>query len=68
MPGKEFESGKSVWNLYDDKNLQDIESRVIDEVLCTHHCYMEILNDFRKFKYLERYKKRIDTQNLKEAG
>lgn len=69
MPGKKFESGKSVWGLYDEKNYEGIKARVIDEVLCTHHCYMKVLEDFRNFKKLEKNKKRFEKLlNLQEAG
>ncbi|WP_237443785.1 hypothetical protein [Sinobacterium norvegicum] len=53
MPGKKFESGKSVWDLYDANEYDSIVDRVIDEVMCTHQCYLEIVEDIRKFKALE---------------
>lgn len=69
LPDKKFESGKSVWDLYDDQNRSGIEERVIDEVLCSYHCYIKIINDFKYFKYLEKNKKRIDSSlKIQEAG
>jgi hypothetical protein len=53
LPGKKFENGKKVWDMYDSKAFNIIESRVIDEVMCTHECYIKILSDIRKFKILE---------------
>lgn len=58
IPGIKFESGKSVWSMYDDKQFDQIESRVIDEVVCTHECYIKILSDIREFKRLEKDHKR----------
>lgn len=69
MPEKKFESGKSVWDLYDEKNYNGIELRVIDEVLCSHYCYMKILEDLRNFKYLEKNKNRLEKSlGLQETG
>lgn len=60
MPGKKFESGTSVWDLYDTHEYDSIVNRVIDEVMCSHQCYLEIVEDIRKFKALEvNQKKRI---------
>ncbi len=57
LPEKKFESGRVVWDLYEAQDKSGIEERVIDEVLCTHYCYMKIINDFRYFKRLERNQK-----------
>ncbi|MYM64055.1 hypothetical protein [Pseudomaricurvus sp. HS19] len=59
LPEKKFDSGVRVWDLYDQGHTSAIEGRVIDEVLCTRHCYMKILSDVRTFKYLEKNKKRL---------
>lgn len=59
MPGKKFDSGKSVWDLYDAKEYFSIESRVKDEVSCAHLSYIKILNDYRKFKELEKSDRKL---------
>lgn len=68
MPEKKFDSGKSVWELYDLNEKDSIESRVIDEVMCTHQCYLNILFDSKKFKSLElndkKYKKILEKRAL----
>ena len=58
IPEKKFESGKSVWGMYDEKQYDQIESRVVDEVVCTHECYIKILANVREFKRLEKNHKR----------
>jgi hypothetical protein len=58
--GKKFECGKSVWDLYEGKMFSDIETRVIDEVMCTFFSYKLLLEEIRKFKALEsKEKKRV---------
>ncbi|PPC84715.1 MAG: hypothetical protein CTY38_01140 [Methylotenera sp.] len=58
MANKKFESGKTVWDLYEEENYNGIKDRVMDEVLSTHQCYMLIKQDFDKFKALELVDKR----------
>lgn len=58
LANKKFESGKTVWDLYEEKNYSGIKDRVMDEVLSTHQCYMLIKQDFDKFKALELADKR----------
>ena len=58
MPGKRFDSGKSVWDLYESGKYAEINSRVIDEIASTHTVYKCILSDYRKFKRLEKDEKR----------
>ncbi|HEY8034484.1 MAG TPA: hypothetical protein VIF37_02720 [Methylobacter sp.] len=50
---KKFESGKTVWDLYEAKNYDAISARVLDEIVCTHKCYELIKVDLDKFKSLE---------------
>ena len=58
LPGKKFESGKTVWDCYDSNDYSGIQSRVTDEVQCTVECYIKILSNIRKFKILEEYEKK----------
>ncbi len=58
LPGKKFESGKAVWDLYESKKFDEIEFRVRDEIVCTHLSYISILNDYKKFKNLEKNAKK----------
>lgn len=67
MPGKKFESGKSVWDMYELREFSVIESRVVDEVMCTHECYIQILADLRKYKTLESNDKKRKKILAKEA-
>ncbi|HTB32665.1 MAG TPA: hypothetical protein VK808_11595 [Bacteroidia bacterium] len=48
LPNKNFKSGKSVWELYEQKDYQTIEERIKDEVLCTYLCYKSLKEDFEK--------------------
>lgn len=57
ISGKKFASGKSVWELYEQKELEVIEKRVKDEVMCTHTIYKSIISDYRHFKILEKDEK-----------
>ena len=57
MTGKKFSSGKSVWELYEQKNHTLIEERVIDEVVSSHVIYKSIIADYRYFKKLEKDEK-----------
>ena len=57
MAGKKFSSGKSVWELYEQKNHTLIEERVIDEVVSSHFIYKSIIADYRYFKKLEKDEK-----------
>lgn len=57
LPSTRFESGKSVWELYESGNYKDIQARVMAEVLSTHRCYELINSDIEKFKSLERREK-----------
>ncbi len=53
-----FESGKNVWSLFENKRLKLIESRVVDEIIATHHIYKQLLLSFRQFKQLEEKEKK----------
>ncbi|MDH1057430.1 hypothetical protein [Aquipseudomonas alcaligenes] len=53
IPGTKFESGKSVWELYESKEFKEIQARVLSEVYSTHRCYELIKSDLDKFKSLE---------------
>lgn len=71
LPGTKFESGKSVWELYESKDHEGIRTRVFDEVYSTHRCYELIKCDFDKFKSLElSHKKRekLANKTLIESG
>lgn len=56
--GTKFESGKTVWQLYEAESHADIQSRVLDEVYSTYKCYELIRLDFELFKNLEARNKR----------
>jgi len=58
MPGTKFESGKSVWDLYESKDYTGITERVNDEIISTHHIYKSLLSEYRGFKRLEKEEKR----------
>jgi hypothetical protein len=53
LSDKTFESGRSVWELYEQKDFTGIATRVVDEVITTHKCYGLIKSDLDKFKRLE---------------
>lgn len=53
LPGTKFETGKSVWELYESKDYEIIQARVLSEVYSTHRCYELIKSDIDKFKSLE---------------
>lgn len=61
LPDTKFETGKSVWQLYESEDYEGIQSRVLSEVASTHRCYELIKSDLDQFKYLEfdhkKYKK-----------
>jgi hypothetical protein len=58
LKDKKFESGKSVWDLYDVKDYNGIAARVLDEILSTYKCYELIKFDLDKFKSLEASEKK----------
>lgn len=59
LPGTKFETGKSVWELYELKDYKGIQARVLSEVSSTHRCYELIKTDLDTFKSLEfNHKKR----------
>lgn len=66
MPGKKFESGKVVWDLYENELYDEIEYRTNDEISCTHTMYSEILNNYKHFKHLEKEDKRNKYQKTSE--
>ncbi|NOQ64622.1 MAG: hypothetical protein GQ582_08940 [Methyloprofundus sp.] len=57
--GKRFESGTSVWGLYEERKFLTIENRVVDEIMSTFLAYRSILDEIRKFKTLESQDKKI---------
>ncbi|NOR55190.1 MAG: hypothetical protein GQ531_03180 [Sulfurovum sp.] len=61
LPDTKFETGKSVWQLYESEDYEGIQARVLSEVASTHRCYELIKSDLDQFKYLEfdykKYKK-----------
>lgn len=65
LNGKNFETGKIVWDLYESKNYDSIKARVLDEVVSTHKCYELIKFDLDKFKSLEANSKKIKKQEEK---
>ncbi|MGV8865017.1 MAG: hypothetical protein ACOH2T_28185 [Pseudomonas sp.] len=60
MHGTKFESGKSVWQLYEAKSHAEIQGRVLDEVYSTYKCYELLQSDFESFKNLEARNKRYE--------
>lgn len=53
LPDTKFDSGKSVWELYESKRYKEIQSRTLNEVYATHRCYELIKLDLDNFKSLE---------------
>lgn len=66
--GKKFESGTSVWALYEQKKFDEIESRVIDEIISTHHCYRGMISDIQRFRSLDVQAKKWQKQKLKQQA
>lgn len=58
--GKKFESGTSVWELYEQKKF--------DEIASTHHCYKEIISDIRRFRSLDLAAKKREKEKLKQQA
>ena len=54
IPSKKFDTGKSVWNLYESNDRSAIISRVCEEIEVTYTIYRSIISDYQKFKYLEK--------------
>ena len=50
VTGQKFESGTSVWEMYEKKEYQVIQDRVVDEIVATHQCYREIVLGIRHSK------------------
>ncbi len=67
MPDTKFETGKSVWQLYESKNYEEIQQRVVHEVFSTHRCYELIKTDLEKFKTLELRNKKLEKSVKTEA-
>lgn len=59
MPGTKFETGKTVWQLYESKSHEEIQQRVVSEIFSTHRCYELIKTDLETFKSLELRKKNL---------
>lgn len=53
LPDTTFETGKSVWELYEMKRYDNIQARVLEEVAATYRCYELIKSDITRFKSLE---------------
>ena len=71
LPDTKFETGKSVWELYESKDYQGIQNRVLSEVYSTHRCYELIKTDIDKFKSLELSQKKREkaaSKILAESG
>lgn len=60
LPEIQFESGKSVWELYEQKDHEKIQHRVLEEVSATYSCYNLIKADIAKFKSLELIHKKAE--------
>lgn len=58
LNGTKFEAGYTVWEMYENNQLKDIEKRTRREVLITHKCYEKIHTDISNFKILEKSEKR----------
>ena len=65
VPNLTFETGKSVWHLYESNKLEEIQQRVELEIFVTHKCYESIKADLENFKKLEELEKKIRS---KRAG
>lgn len=68
LPSTTFETGKSVWELYEMKNYESIQARVLEEVAATYRCYELIKSDIKKFKSLELNHKRNQKLVSKELS
>ncbi|WP_428034126.1 hypothetical protein [Amphritea sp.] len=66
--GKKFESGTSVWALYEQKKFDEIEHRVIDEIASTHHCYKGMISDIKRFRSLDSEAKKRQKEKLKQQA
>lgn len=67
LPGIKFESGKSVWDLYESKDYEGIKTRVLSEVTSTYNCYELIISDLGRFKNLELSDKKLANKIKKNA-
>ena len=56
--GEKFESGKSVWDMFDNREFSGIEDRVLKEIIASFICYKNMKKDFDKFKELEKIQKK----------
>lgn len=63
-----FEQGKVVWKLYESKYYNQIESRVMDELIYTHKSYQLIISELGHYKSLEMKAKRLDKMRVKHEG
>lgn len=68
LPDKTFDSGKSVWQLYETGDYAGIQSRVFDEIVCTHRCYELIKADLDRFKTLEKNYKTSEKNTRKNQA
>lgn len=57
-----FESGISVWDLYDKKEYSQIQERTTSEVIYTFDCYKQIRQEMRQFQNLKKAKKRAERE------
>ncbi|WP_223513040.1 hypothetical protein [Pseudomonas sp. GL-B-19] len=65
MPGTKFETGKTVWQLYESKSYEEIQQRVVSEIFSTHRCYELIKADLEVFKCLELRNKKLEKSKAK---
>lgn len=68
LADQKFESGTAVWDYYERNDFESIKSRVLDEVMLTHQCYVLIKNQYDKFKSLEAYEKKRVSKAKKAAS
>lgn len=66
LPGNKFESGKSVWELYENKKYAEISQRTFDEILNTYFCYKKLIDESRKLKSFEKRNKFLEKQLVKQ--
>ncbi len=62
LPGEKFESGKSVWDLYENKKHAEIIERTSKEIVTTYLCYKRLIEESRKLKSFEKRNKSLTRQ------
>lgn len=65
-PGIKFDSGESVWGMYESKSYSTIQSRVNDEVIMTYQVYEGFIDEIDKHKSLVKSHKNAVKKAKKE--